>query len=107
MSTPQTANLPPSFRYRIIELIATGGMAEVYRAGIESVHPSQLAAAKSPTEFFQLQSAIVRKQFDGAVAQASKNTAAFLKLANDAGIDLEAACLHRIDPDQSQTWLST
>ncbi len=30
-----------------------------------------------------------------------------LKLANDAGIDLEAACLHRIDPDQSQTWLST
>jgi hypothetical protein len=44
----------------------------------------ELAAAKSPTEFFQLQSAIVRKQFDGAVAQASKNTEAFLKLANDA-----------------------
>ena len=43
----------------------------------------ELAAAKSPTEFFQLQSAIVRKQFDGAVAQASKNTEAFLKLAND------------------------
>jgi hypothetical protein len=43
----------------------------------------ELAAAKSPTEFFQLQSSIARKQFDGAVAQASKNTEAFLKLAND------------------------
>ncbi|MFC3173007.1 phasin family protein [Novosphingobium bradum] len=43
----------------------------------------ELAAAKSPTEFFQLQSAFVRKQFDGLVAQASKNTEAFLKLANE------------------------
>ena len=43
----------------------------------------ELAAAKSPTEFFQLQSAIARKQFDGAVAQMSKSTEAFLKLAND------------------------
>lgn len=43
----------------------------------------ELAAAKSPTEFFQLQSALVRKQFDGAVAQASKSTEAWLKLAND------------------------
>lgn len=43
----------------------------------------ELAAAKSPTEFFQVQSALVRKQFDGAVAQASKNTEAFLKLANE------------------------
>ena len=44
----------------------------------------ELAAAKSPTEFFQLQSALVRKQFDGAVAQASKSTEAWLKLANEA-----------------------
>lgn len=44
----------------------------------------ELAAAKSPTEFFQLQSALARKQFDGAVAQASKSTEAWLKLANEA-----------------------
>jgi len=44
----------------------------------------ELAAAKSPTEFFQLQSVIARKQFDGAVAQASKSTEAWLKLANAA-----------------------
>jgi len=43
----------------------------------------ELAAAKSPTEFFQLQSALARKQFDGAIAQASKSTEAWLKLAND------------------------
>ena len=41
----------------------------------------ELAAVKSPTEFFQLQSAMVRKSFDGAVAQASKNTEAMIKLA--------------------------
>lgn len=41
----------------------------------------ELAAVKSPTEFFQLQSAMVRKSFDGAVAQASKNSEAMIKLA--------------------------
>lgn len=44
----------------------------------------ELAAAKSPTEFFQLQSTLLRKQFDGAVAQASKSSEAWLKLANEA-----------------------
>lgn len=44
----------------------------------------ELAAVKSPTEFFQLQSALLRKSFDGAVAQASKNTEAMMKLATDA-----------------------
>ncbi len=43
-----------------------------------------LAAAKSPTEFFQLQSALLRKHFDAAVAQTSKSTEAMLKLANDS-----------------------
>lgn len=43
----------------------------------------ELAGAKSPTEFFQLQSTLLRKHFDSAVAQTSKSTEAMLKLAND------------------------
>lgn len=43
----------------------------------------ELAAVKSPTEFFALQSKLARKNFDAAVAQASKNTEAMLKLVND------------------------
>jgi len=43
-----------------------------------------IAAVKSPNEFFSLQSALVRKNFDAAVAQATKNTEAMLKLASDA-----------------------
>jgi len=43
----------------------------------------ELAAVKSPTEFFSLQSQLTRKNFDMAVAQASKNTEAMLKLFND------------------------
>lgn len=43
-----------------------------------------LAAVKSPTEFFQIQSALLRKHFDSVVAQTSKSTEAMLKLANDS-----------------------
>lgn len=44
----------------------------------------ELAAVKSPTEFFQLQSNLLRKHFDTMVAQTSKSTEAVMKLANDA-----------------------
>ncbi|VWX53421.1 phasin family protein [Novosphingobium sp. 9U] len=44
----------------------------------------ELAAAKSPTDFLKLQSDIVRKNFDSAVAYGSKNSETFLKLMNDA-----------------------
>jgi phasin family protein len=44
----------------------------------------ELASAKSPTEFFEKQSALLRKQFDAVVATSSKNSEAFLKLANEA-----------------------
>lgn len=44
----------------------------------------ELAAVKSPTEFFQLQSSLLRKHFDAMVAQTSKNTEAVMKLANEA-----------------------
>jgi hypothetical protein len=43
----------------------------------------ELAAVKSPTELFQLQGKIARRNFDMFVAASSKNTEAFLKLAND------------------------
>ena len=44
----------------------------------------EFAAVKSPTELFQLQGKIARRNFDVFVATSSKNTEAFLKLANDA-----------------------
>ncbi|MEY4159918.1 MAG: hypothetical protein RLZZ136_539 [Pseudomonadota bacterium] len=44
----------------------------------------ELAAMKSPTDFFQLQSELLRRNFDSAVALSSKNTEAALKLVNDA-----------------------
>jgi len=43
----------------------------------------QFAAAKSPTEFFKLQSDYVRSAFDSLVAETSKNTESLLKLAGD------------------------
>lgn len=43
----------------------------------------ELAAVKSPTDFLSLQTTLARKHFDAAVAQASKNTEAVLKLANE------------------------
>ena len=49
-----------------------------------SADVKELAAVKSPTELFQLQGKIARRNFDAFVAASSKNTEAFLKLANDA-----------------------
>lgn len=43
-----------------------------------------LASVKSPTEFFEKQNALLRKQFDAAVAATSKNSEAMLKLASEA-----------------------
>lgn len=43
----------------------------------------ELAAAKSPTDFFKLQGDILRKNFDSAVAYGSKNSEAALKLFSD------------------------
>lgn len=44
----------------------------------------EMAAVKSPTELFQLQSRIARRNFDALVATTSKNTEAAMKLAADA-----------------------
>lgn len=44
----------------------------------------ELAAVKSPADFFKLQGEILRRNFDAAVASGSKNSEALVKLANDA-----------------------
>lgn len=44
----------------------------------------EMAAIKSPTELFQLQGKIMRRNFDMFIAATSKSTDAALKLANDA-----------------------
>lgn len=56
------------------------------REGIEqaSAAVKTLAEAKSPTEFFQLQSELVRASFDRVVAEGSKLTEQFVKLAGEA-----------------------
>jgi phasin family protein len=41
------------------------------------------SSVKTPTEFFQLQSDYARNAFDAMIADASKNSEAFLKLAGD------------------------
>ena len=43
-----------------------------------------MSAVKSPADFFKLQSDYVRSAFDSMVAETSKNTEAFIKLAGDA-----------------------
>jgi len=44
----------------------------------------EMAAIKSPTDFFEFQSKILRRNFDSMVALTSKNTEATVKLVNDA-----------------------
>ena len=44
----------------------------------------ELAAVKSPTELFQLQGKIARRNFDAMVAASSKNTEAMIKLYSEA-----------------------
>jgi phasin family protein len=44
----------------------------------------ELAAAKTPADFLKLQSEMIRKSFDSAVAYSSKNSEAVLKLATEA-----------------------
>lgn len=74
------------------KILATGlqEMGKSYAADTKSVVETMaaeikdLASAKSPTEFFEKQSAMLRKQFDAAVAASSKNSEAMLKLASEA-----------------------
>nr|WP_137676697.1 phasin family protein [Parerythrobacter lutipelagi] len=53
-------------------------VAEVVTADVK-----EMAAVKSPTEFVQLQGKIATRNFDATVAQVSKTTEMWVKLAND------------------------
>ena len=74
------------------KILATGlqEMGKSYAAETKSVVETMtaeikdLASVKSPAEFFEKQNAMLRKQFDAAVAASSKNSEAFLKLASEA-----------------------
>jgi len=59
--------------------------AEYSRKSFETATAAMksFAGAKSPTDFFKLQSDYVRSAFDAMVAETSKNTEAMLKLAGD------------------------
>lgn len=60
--------------------------AEYSRKSFESATATlkSMSAVKSPADFFKLQSDYVRSAFDSMVAETSKNTEAFIKLAGDA-----------------------
>jgi len=74
------------------KILATGlqEMGKSYVAETKSVVETMtaeiksLASVKSPTEFFEKQNAMMRKQFDAAVAVSSKNSEAMVKLASEA-----------------------
>ena len=61
------------------------GYAEYARKQFEGTTAAfkSFAGVKSPTEFFKLHSEFVKGQFDSLVAETSKNTEAFIKLAGD------------------------
>ncbi|MEA1072800.1 phasin family protein [Sphingomonas sp. LY160] len=61
------------------------------RDGIEQASDAfkTLAEAKSPTEFFQIQSELVRASFDRMVAQSSQLTERVVKLAGEAAQPLQ------------------
>jgi phasin family protein len=61
-------------------------MASEGRSAFETMTADfkELAAAKTPADFLKIQSELVRRSFDGAVAYGSKNSEAVLKLATDA-----------------------
>jgi len=73
--------------------IVASGLQELGRAYSEeartayeqmSADMKELAAVKSPTELFQLQGKIMRRNFDALVSASSKNTEAMMKLASEA-----------------------
>lgn len=74
------------------KILATGvkAMGEAYVAETKSAYETMtadwkaLVSVKSPTEFFELQTKLARKNFDAAVATGSKKSEEVLKLANEA-----------------------
>jgi phasin family protein len=50
----------------------------------------ELAAVKSPTDFFKLQAAFLRRNFETVVSNTSKNSEAVVKLANEVAAPISA-----------------
>ncbi len=72
--------------------ILAAGMQDLGRTAVEEARKAAetvtadvkaIAAVKSPTELFQLQGEIARRNLDTLVARTSKNAEVFMKLAND------------------------
>lgn len=57
----------------------------------------ELAAVKSPTDFFKLQAAFLRRNFETAVASTSKNSEAMVKLANEVAAPISARVTLAVD----------
>lgn len=73
--------------------ILAGGMQDLGKTYVEEAKTAyeqltadmkEMAAVKSPTELFQLQGKIARRNFDALVATSSKNVEAAMKLANES-----------------------
>lgn len=72
--------------------VLAAGMQELGRTSVEQARTAAetatadvkaMAAVSSPTELFQLQGEIARRNLDAIVAHTSKNAEAMMKLAND------------------------
>jgi len=63
----------------------SAAMAAESRGALEAItgDARKLAAATSPAEFFQLQNSLARKQFEGAISQASKNVETLFRLTSE------------------------
>lgn len=63
-----------------------GSLVEESKAAFETITADvkELTAVKSPADLLKLQSEILRRNFDAAVAFGSKNTEAMMKLVGDA-----------------------
>jgi phasin family protein len=64
----------------------TKGYAAESKSAFETLAAEikSMTSVKSPTELLEMQSSLLRKHFDAAVAASSKNSEAMLKLANEA-----------------------
>jgi phasin family protein len=64
----------------------TKGYAAESKSAFETLaaEMKSMTAVKSPSELLEMQSSLLRKHFDAAVAASSKNSEAMLKLANEA-----------------------
>ena len=82
------------------------GMQDLTRDAVEETRKAAdqmsedarlMAAAKSPTELVKLQGDIMRRSFDHVVATGSKNTEAWIKLANEAFAPLTSRMSETVD----------